>query len=398
MPSMNSILTGDDDNGDVPCPSGQGYNKVDINPDNNMELPALFWDTMPTDADEHPDMIAMNALSEDETPEERADNFKTQGNNKLKQGLKVDNKVLLREAITFYGKGIALRCSDMKINSQLFSNRSHVQGLLCNWGKSLDDALIAQKADASNIKSYFRGAKAAMKLKRWERSLHQCEEGKKLDPEAPEWDKLLKECAVEKAKDDEKERKLKAGQEAQLAPARALVEAISREGVKMTGPQITLPDRSRPFLGEAGELHWPVVLMYPGGGMQQDVVQDFCMDECFADHLDVMFADDAPPLEFDTRKEYSRQRVEVYYLSYAGKVLNNDQLLQAMQGRWPEDFTDSGPTRFGEKASKWKRVEEALTLGEVMQRPDYVCPGLPVFFVVAADTVYRKRFLDWGNK
>lgn len=44
--------------------------------DENAELPALFWDAMPENPEEHPDFIAMQALAEESTPEERAENFK----------------------------------------------------------------------------------------------------------------------------------------------------------------------------------------------------------------------------------------------------------------------------------------------------------------------------------
>lgn len=43
---------------------------------NNQDLPSLFWDTMPEKPEEHPDYIAMQALAEESTPEERAENFK----------------------------------------------------------------------------------------------------------------------------------------------------------------------------------------------------------------------------------------------------------------------------------------------------------------------------------
>ena len=44
--------------------------------DPNAGLPALFWDTIPDNAEDHPDYIALKALEEESTPEERAENFK----------------------------------------------------------------------------------------------------------------------------------------------------------------------------------------------------------------------------------------------------------------------------------------------------------------------------------
>jgi hypothetical protein len=62
--------------------------EVDITPkqqpeDEGAQLPALFWDSMPENAEEHPDYIALKALEEESTPEERAENFKVSINSAL---------------------------------------------------------------------------------------------------------------------------------------------------------------------------------------------------------------------------------------------------------------------------------------------------------------------------
>jgi hypothetical protein len=53
-----------------------------------------------------------------------------QGNNKLKVGLKAKNRLLLREAIDFYNKALALKCSDTALNVALHNNKAHVNSLL----------------------------------------------------------------------------------------------------------------------------------------------------------------------------------------------------------------------------------------------------------------------------
>jgi hypothetical protein len=53
-----------------------------------------------------------------------------QGNNKLKVGLQAKNRLLLRDAIKFYGQGLELRCSDATLNAALYNNRAHVHSLL----------------------------------------------------------------------------------------------------------------------------------------------------------------------------------------------------------------------------------------------------------------------------
>lgn len=37
-----------------------------------------------------------------------------------------------------------------------------------------------------------------------------------------------------------------------------------------------------------------------------------------------------------------------------------------------------------------------LTLGQLLAQPDFVVPGVPLFFVVAKGTEYRQRFLAQG--
>ncbi len=56
----------DDDSGKVVLPPNL----------NAADVPALFWDEMPENAENHPDMLALQSIIEEYTPEERAANFK----------------------------------------------------------------------------------------------------------------------------------------------------------------------------------------------------------------------------------------------------------------------------------------------------------------------------------
>lgn len=198
-----------------------------------------------------------------------------------------------------------------------------------------------------------------------------------------------------------------------------------------------------------------------------------------------MFGPDAPPLEWDKDQEYTRDRVELYYLANSGRPLSQvsgsaaqkltlqlhmvcekyalccpcgqqvcmteycrlvaacsvyslsllatqvcdrlmtldctcfvcinhncithcmmishanhtvhwspqDQLVSAMQGQWPDDYTDVGPQRYGDNAAYWCRVNEQQTLQEILWLPDHIIPGVPLFWVVAEGTQYKDRFL-----
>ena len=61
---------------------------------------------------------------------------------------------------------------------------------------------------------------------------------------------------------------------------------------------------------------------------QIDVVEDAGEADALADHLDAMFAPDAPPLQWDAAGEYTRARLELYYLAHAAAPLGLDALAE----------------------------------------------------------------------
>lgn len=62
--------------------------------------------------------------------------------------------------------------------------------------------------------------------------------------------------------------------------------------------------------------------------MQTDAVEDFHEADSLQQHLDAMFAEDAPPLDWDTDQQYTRSNLELYYLAYAAKPLLLQQLTE----------------------------------------------------------------------
>lgn len=357
----------------------------------NADLPALFWDSMPDNAEEHPDYIAMKALEEESTPEERAENFKQQGNNKLRVGLKSKNRLLLREAVEAYTKGLALKCSDTQLNLALHNNRAHVHSLLGNWRSALQDSQAALQLEPASIKAVFRGARAALKLGQWDVCGQLLQQGLALEPEAAELLQIQQELAASRKQHEDQQAAQAAAREAALAPSRKLAAAIVLKGYRLTLPEVHVGSK-QPYVDKQGALHWPVMLLYPETG-QQDVIEDWHEEDLVAEHLDVMFGPDAPSIDWDTAGEYSRQRVQLYYLSNAGQPLKQDQLVDALHGKWPERDPQAGPKRYGSSSSHWVPVDESLSLRQVLLAPDHVIPGVPLFWVLARDTQYQARFL-----
>lgn len=142
---------------------------------NDEDLPAVFWDAMPSNND-NADLAAINALIDEQTPAERAESHKVsrnarhggvgtrrqrteqcncmqnQGNEALKTGLKHRKKFYFREASIAYTKGLEEHCGKDDIDAVLFSNRAQVNLVLGNNRNALEDGLAAMKLDNTNLK------------------------------------------------------------------------------------------------------------------------------------------------------------------------------------------------------------------------------------------------------
>lgn len=359
------------------------------------DVPALFWDEMPDNAEENPDLAAINALIDESTPEERALSFKDQGNRALKTGLEQRKKFFLRQAIEQYTEGLHLQCADAKLHSLLFSNRSHVNLLLGNFGNALLDAKDAIRFDPGNIKAYYRAAKSALNLRKYDECRKLCAAGLEVDPDNAELATIRKDADKRQTETEAAEKAEKDRQYTLRAPARKLADALLSRGWKIGRPQFGVGDK-KPFLDEISEnseVRWPVLLFYPEASMQNDAIEAFGEHDLISAHLDVMFdPETAPPLEWDTDRQYTRDSIEVYYLSYAAKPMDRGGLIEAMHGGWPS-VVEEGPQRYGPTAAQWVRVDENLTLGELLSKEDHVAPGIPVMFVLAKNTPFKERFL-----
>lgn len=364
------------------------------------ELPSLFWDTLPDDVENHPDYLALKALDEESSPEERAATLKEHGNDKLKLGLKSKRKLYLGEAVELYSRGLALKCSDQQLNATLLCNRAQAALLLGNSRKALDDCRKAVILDGSNIKAYFRAAKAASNLEDWTTAIQMCRQGLSVE-KAPELEALLQEAEKKQLEKEEAERRRLHREDQYRAKALTLAAAMKGRGYRLTARQLTSTAGSAlPLLDESSIMHWPVVFLYPEV-MERDVVQEFCELDCFSDHLDVMFDPAAEPLVWDEQHHYMRANLVLYYLTNMGRPLSQeevvDQLMDVQRSTVPSgvsgDDDEFAPEKYGDRAARWKQLDPGMTLQQVLSSPDYVIPGVPLFFVLAKGTPYYKRFI-----
>ncbi|KAK9907556.1 hypothetical protein WJX75_005927 [Coccomyxa subellipsoidea] len=356
-------------------------------------LPAAFWDEYPENKDENADLAAINAILEESTPDERAETYKGQGNDALKRGLQLKKKFYLREAVDLYTKGLGMGSSLPELLSMLHSNRAQAHLLLENYRNALEDSQEAMKLNSANLKGYYRGARAALKLGECELAAQICSNGLTIDGSATELQQLQSQAesqlqAAAAAKQREAARAM-----AERAPAKKLASELLRRQYQVGRPQMSVGDH-KPYVDEDGVVHWPLLLLYPES-MQMDAVEDASEQDTLADQLDIMFSPQAPPLKWDRDHEYTRDSVEVYYLSHAAEALPLADLAEALHSGWPKSKDQEAmPSPYGKHAAKWVRVHEEHSLQDVLRELGHVIPGVPVFFIVASGTRYRDAFLS----
>ncbi|CAM6106306.1 unnamed protein product [Calypogeia fissa] len=343
----------------------------------------------PMTEEEKADFAAMDALREEAVVE-----LKEEGNEFLKKGKKHS-----KDALDCYTRAIDQKSANVINNSVLYANRSQVNLLLGNYRRAITDAEDAIKLNPANVKAYYRGAKAALALNLWAESNEFCSGGLKYDPMNDELKKLQAQGQQKLAEEAErKKRSLEI-----KSRFEALLSTISKRNLQIgkalykerTGPQI-------PFVDRSGILHWPVLLLY-GEVMVSDLIEDFPETDMFRSHIEVMFPKDAPPLDWVRRKEYSRDRIELYYQVNAGPALSRKELLNSMMegevglegldmNELASDDSETISTS-GLKDPRWVKVDEKMTLHDVLTHPNHIIPGVPAFYGVASGTSFREKFL-----
>lgn len=141
------------------------------NPDKGCDHP-LFMKEIPRNIDDNPDLVALQQLVFGEkTPEQIALQFKNVGNDFL-----ADGKKRYKEAIQAYTKGLEEEAKDDKLNSIIYGNRAQAYLNLNQFVEAVDDARKSVGLDATNVKAFFRGAKASFNLKLYRQCIKFCEE------------------------------------------------------------------------------------------------------------------------------------------------------------------------------------------------------------------------------
>ena len=398
MPSENAATR----TSDSASPTGpEGSNPGGEDADDEL-LPALFWDGTEDwiNEDNCADYAAIQSLKyDDTTPEERAEEYKRKGNDALKYK---QNKVYVRKAVQQYTLALMEQVDDATLKSVLHSNRAHAALLLGNSRKALEDAQVSVELNPANVKGWFRAAKSAFGLEKLDECIGFCIEGLKVEDGNRDLQSLLKAAKKGVTKREEQIQH----DEASRVQVKSFLTQIVKRKLKYGPPTMGTGERLPEFAEDGVDAltHW-VLFVYPES-MHTDVIERFDERSTFSDQLDDMFAEDAPPLEWDSTGNYTRGRLELYYQSNAVRAYP----LDVLEGRLLDKARGSRRSEFVQGDRQWNQgivdprdqrmrlIDENNSLGEVLAEQDHVIPGHPVVYVVAKDTKFRAQFLagEWA--
>ncbi|KAM2990050.1 hypothetical protein FF2_003947 [Malus domestica] len=332
--------------------------------------------SQPQTESEKADLDAIAALKESAAIE-----LKEKGNECVKKG-----KKHFSEAIDCYTRAINQQALSDSDTSILFSNRAHVNLLLGNYRRALTDAEEAIKLCPTNLKALYRAAKASFSLNLLSESTSHCENGLKHDPANEELRKLLRQIESKKMEHEQREAQVSKA----IAEAKDLVSAIEGRGMKLGKAMYReLTGLRKPVLDKNNMLHWPVLLLY-AEVMSSDFIEDFYS---------------CPPLSWDQEHNYTRDAIELYYEAGSGVSLSKTEILHCLLEGTPASNVESingeqkdanensnGGSSAGKGSSKWVKVNEKRTLDDVLKEPNFIVPGIPVFYVVSKRSSFHKEF------
>lgn len=276
-------------------------------------VPLFMHNSNPTpdDIQSNPTLMALQTLlyDEQESAEQRATNFKSQGNEAYKEKR-------LKDALTFYSKGLAEKEVSEGLRAQLYGNRSAVWWTMERWTDCLNDckmAIAAAAAGGDNEKVTLRGIRCAIKLK--DASFLRTHTTTDADLQ-----KRINAILVEA---DKRERM-------QNLTASYLQKRFNLEHQKGVEDELfsMLPDLDPSTLPTVtitdGRASFPMLVLYPEHA-QCDFIESFREDDTFSDHLDRLFATAA---DWDTCKTYTdKRRVRLF-------MVNQEKQLTEVQIQW----------------------------------------------------------------
>lgn len=275
-------------------------------------VPLFMQNTCPTadQIDSNPTLQALQTLlyDEQEKPEERANNFKNQGNEAYREKR-------LRDAVKFYTSGLREVGISELLRSQLYGNRSAVWWTMERWTDCLNDCkMVINSGEVVAEKIMQRAIKCAVKLNdvaflqtHKDYNIQDADLHSQITNILQKADQQAHQLQFVSSFLQKRHNLLfKEGTEDELFSLLPHCSPSSLPAVSVVG----------------GRASFPVLFLYPQHA-QCDFVESFLEDDFFADHLDRLFACQA---DWDVEGKYtSTCKVKLYMVKQStGSLIEVD--------------------------------------------------------------------------
>lgn len=284
-----------------------------IDPDAWESMP-LFMDRISEeDIEKNDSCRALASIVYDEVPpDEIAENRKSHGDRALRLAvnpMQERRENLARAACHSYTEALQAKGKDTSLSCVIYANRSLAQFIIGNYGHGLEDAQRAIILNPEYHKAYFRGAKCAERIRKYDLALNLLCKGKDVpsinDEAKQEFEELEKVCLAGKEKLAEEATIKRRKNTVKSAKVANMAHAITSLGIKITQkPEVSPQDlgeygNPQPYIDEDHLLHVPILILYDEYN-QTDMLRDVACDASINDLLEELL-----PVPWDTQHRYS---------------------------------------------------------------------------------------------
>ncbi|KAJ1026974.1 hypothetical protein NDA16_002267 [Ustilago loliicola] len=325
----------------------------------DLDSTLASWDNVPlfmrdlptdpstTDPSTSAALDALQSLAFDGTPDQVAQNFKSQANDYFKSKR-------YREALGFYTQAIEANPEDKGLLETLYANRAACQLELGNYGSVLRDTSKVLELNGKSEKAYYRAGKALIALDRLDDALQCLAKGVEVNQGNVAMVALRKQAQDKLAKKQKAEQESKERKRREQAIATALHQALLVRGLWLeTTPRP--PDNPQPAHFDPDSLPpnsslslplsstWtppdiirtplivPVFFMYPQHA-QSDFISDYHEDTPLSTYLSTIFPlSSRGSLPWDTAAEYYEGNLQVYATTKRDRLLKLGKKLTLRQ-------------------------------------------------------------------
>eukprot|EP00796_Vickermania_ingenoplastis_P004517 gene4517-3304_t len=285
-----------------------------IDPDAWENMPIFMDHISEEDVEKNDSCRALASIVYDEVPpDEIAENRKNHGNNALRLALNPTQERrenLARAACHSYTEALQAKGKDAVLSSTIYANRSLAQFIIGNYGHGLEDAQRAIILNPNYHKAYYRAAKCAERVRKYDLAIDLLRKGRSVEPPLDstalqEFKELEDICVDGKNRTQQDGIAQRRKTQAKAAKISNIAHAITSLGVKIspmpevTSEQMGVYGNPQPYLDEDSLLHVPVLFMYDEYN-QTDIMQDVACDVSIEELLDELL-----PFPWDDQGRYS---------------------------------------------------------------------------------------------